>query len=128
MDVQVVAGGGAPQQQAPTVVSGQPDGASPGVQNAPPPTVPSLPPQQQSSSSASRGSLSAVAAKIFSGASQPHGSVNVSFRIENDPHVVVMVFTDPATGQEISQVPSEVMVQLAAFFDKHSGVTLDQTA
>jgi uncharacterized FlaG/YvyC family protein len=39
-----------------------------------------------------------------------------------------MVMTDPKTGKEIAQVPAEVMVQIAQFFDKESGVTLDRSA
>lgn len=131
MDVQVVAGAAAPQQQAPAVVPGQPNGGiAPASSPQPPgqlqPPLSATPgdPQQ-----ASQGALSDVAAQIFGGKSESaHPSVSVSYRIENDPHTVVMVFTDPATGQEITQVPSEVMVQLAAFFDKHSGVTLDKSA
>jgi uncharacterized FlaG/YvyC family protein len=55
-------------------------------------------------------------------------SVNVSYRVEHNPDIVVMVMTDPKTGKEIAQVPAEVMVQIAQFFDKESGVTLDRSA
>ncbi|MFN2448642.1 MAG: flagellar protein FlaG [Candidatus Baltobacteraceae bacterium] len=73
------------------------------------------------------GTLSPVVAKIFSqGAILQPVSVDVTYRSENG--AIVTVFTDPDTGKEISQVPAEVMVQIAQFFDKHSGITLDKSA
>lgn len=74
------------------------------------------------------GVLSPVVAKILAqgGTSQPV-SVNVSYRVEHDPNMIVTVFTDPHTGAEIAQVPAEVMIQIAQFFDKQSGVTLDRS-
>lgn len=74
------------------------------------------------------GSLSPVVAKLFSGDLPKSVTVNVSYRVEHDPNMIVTVFTDPTTGQEIAQVPPEVMVQFAQFFDKHSGVTVDRSA
>ena len=79
-------------------------------------------PQQQS------GVLSHIVAKLFSGGIPQPLSVNVSYRVEHDPNIIVTVFTDPATGREIAQIPAEVMVQIAQFFDKHSGVTVDRSA
>ncbi|HEY9179931.1 MAG TPA: flagellar protein FlaG [Candidatus Baltobacteraceae bacterium] len=68
-------------------------------------------------------------AKIFAGGGIPKPvAVNVSYRVEHDPNIIVTVFTDPTTGQEIAQIPPEVMVQIAQFFDKQSGVTLDRSA
>jgi uncharacterized FlaG/YvyC family protein len=70
-------------------------------------------------------------AKIFgqSSGSAPHPvTVNVSYRVEHNPNIIVTVFTDPKTGQEIAQVPAEVLIQIAQFFDKESGVTLDRSA
>jgi uncharacterized FlaG/YvyC family protein len=75
------------------------------------------------------GPLSPVVARIFGGGDVPQSvSVNVSYRVEHNPDMVVMVMTDPKTGKEIAQVPAEVMVQIAQFFDKESGVTLDRSA
>jgi uncharacterized FlaG/YvyC family protein len=75
------------------------------------------------------GPLSPVVAQIFGGGNAPQSvSVNVSYRVEHNPDIVVMVMTDPKTGKEIAQVPAEVMVQIAQFFDKESGVTLDRSA
>lgn len=75
------------------------------------------------------GPLSSTVAQIFGGGNAPQSvSVNVSYRVEHNPDIVVMVMTDPKTGKEIAQVPAEVMVQIAQFFDKESGVTLDRSA
>ncbi len=113
MDVQTVAAAGAQPQQTPPAAM-LPAAVLPSGAGAP---------------AHEEGILSPVLAKIFSqgGAAQPV-AVNVRYRVEHDPNMIVMVFTDPHTGEEIAQVPSDVMVQLAQFFDKHSGVTLDQNA
>lgn len=119
MDVQAVTGTGsaAPQDgaiAAPAPQPAVPDGAKAGSSHAGPP--PGLEP------------LAPVLAKIFGSAPAGAGAINVSYRVEHNPDMVVTIFTDPATGQEIAQFPSEVLVQMAQFFDKHSGVTLDRSA
>lgn len=55
------------------------------------------------------------------------GDLNVSYRVLND-HEIVTVFTDPKTGKEVTQVPSEALIGLAQFFDQHQGVTFDKSA
>jgi uncharacterized FlaG/YvyC family protein len=118
MDVHVVSGAAtAPVQAGPLPAQPQVGGTS-----------------EEQSSTGSRvnqnaGPLSPVVAQIFGGSNAPQSvSVNVSYRVEHNPDIVVMVMTDPKTGQEIAQVPAEVMVQIAQFFDKQSGVTLDRSA
>lgn len=75
------------------------------------------------------GPLSSVVAKLFAeDGAERSNAVNVSYRVEHDPNIIVTIFTDPNTGQEIAQIPPEVMLQLAQFFDKESGVTLDRSA
>jgi uncharacterized FlaG/YvyC family protein len=74
------------------------------------------------------GALSPLVAKLLSGGDPKPASVDVSYRVEHDPNIIVTVFTDPATGEVIAQIPPEVMLQFAQFFDKHSGVTLDRSA
>ncbi len=115
MDVRVVGAAEAAPQQAPPASAPQAGGST--AQ----PTSLSVP-QTQS------GVLSPIVAKLFSGGVPQPASVNVSYRVEHDPNIIVTIFTDPATGQEIAQIPPEVMVQIAQFFDKHSGVTLDRSA
>lgn len=116
MDVPgVVAAAAVEQQTAPPAAAAQPGGADPQPQVA------------NTSSTDDVGTLSPVVAHIFSsGAILQPVSVNVTYRVENG--AIVTVFTDPTTGKEISQVPAEVLVQIAQFFDKHSGVTLDKSA
>jgi len=123
MDVQVVASGAAGQQQLPAQFAAP---AASTAQPVPAAAVPGSAPQADS-----RGALSPIVAKIFGDAasSGPYPvTVNVSYRVEHDPNIIVTVFTDPKTGQEIAQVPAEVLVQIAQFFDKESGVTLDRSA
>ncbi len=122
MDVQVVVPGVPGQQQIPEAAAS----GAPQSQPLPASTPGSLQPAPQPH----EGSLSPVAAKIFGSNSalpQPD-AVNVSYRVVHDPDIIVTVFTDPKTGEEIAQVPAEVMVQMAQFFDKESGVTLDRSA
>lgn len=116
MDVHVVSGpAAAPAQSGPLPSQPQPAAAQEGSA-----------PQSQGDSA---GPLAPVVAKILGGGSSPQSvAVNVSYRVEHNPDMVVMVITDPKTGREIAQVPSEVMVQLAQFFDKEQGVTLDRSA
>lgn len=112
MDVQAVAAGQAAQTpQAPLQAVPQ----SSGTTETP-----------ASTAAAHSGALAPEVAKLFGGG---HGvSVNVSYRVEHDPNMIVTVLTDPGTGQVIAQIPSEVMVQIAQFFDKQTGVTLDRNA
>ncbi len=117
MDVRVVGAADAAPQQTPTV-GPLPDGQT----NAAPPVPQALP-------HADPGVLSPVVAKLFGQDGIPKPvAVNVSYRVEHDPNMIVTVFTDPQTGREIAQMPAEILVQIAQFFDKQSGVTLDRSA
>ena len=116
MDVRVVGAAEAAPQQTPPAGAQEAGGST---AQAP---LSHAPQQEQS------GVLSPVVAKLFSGGIPQPLSVNVSYRVEHDPNIVVTVFTDPSTGREIAQIPAEVMVQIAQFFDKQSGVTLDRSA
>lgn len=117
MDVRVVGAAEAAPQQTPPASAPEAGGST-----AQGPLSPA--PQQHEQS----GVLSPVVAKLFSGGIPQPLSVNVSYRVEHDPNIIVTVFTDPSTGREIAQIPAEVMVQIAQFFDKHSGVTVDRSA
>lgn len=114
MDVGVVGAVEAASQQTPP--AGTPQGGN----------TPAPQPVLGSSQGTHDGALSPTLAKLFGGSGKV--SVNVSYRVEHDPNIIVTVFTDPATGAEIAQIPPEVMVQIAQFFDKKSGVTLDRSA
>jgi hypothetical protein len=125
MDVQAVAAGATPQPQEAATPAAPPvlGGGSAISSGAPQSSVP-----QPSVPHGDAGPLSPVVAKILAHGDVPKPvSVNVSYRVEHDPNMIVTVFTDPNTGAEIAQVPAEVMVQIAQFFDKQSGVTLDRS-
>lgn len=64
-------------------------------------------------------------AKIFTGGASSH--VTVSFQVEHNPNEIVTVFKNSATGEIISQVPSEIMIKMAEFFDQVAGVVLDRS-
>jgi hypothetical protein len=115
MDVRVVGAAEAAPQPLPPAGSSQGGGSTQSDGAAATPQAPS-------------GVLSPVVAKLFSGAVAQPVTVNVSYRVEHDPDIIVTIFTDPTTGQEIAQIPPEVLVQIAQFFDKQSGVTLDRSA
>ena len=126
MEVQVVASGASGQQQPAQSAVPAAGAQAPAPAAAPQPGVLGSAPQVENT-----GALSPVVAKIFGSApgSAPQPvSVNVSYRVMHDPNIIVTVFTDPRTGQEIAQVPAEVLIQIAQFFDKESGVTLDRSA
>ncbi len=65
-------------------------------------------------------------AKIFVGGAS--SSVQVSFKVEHSPNEIVTVFRDTESGEVISQVPSEIMIKMAEFFDQVAGVVLDKHA
>ncbi len=98
-----------PQSQTPTQPQGQPV------------ATPASAPSQH------RPGLAPAVAKLFGGGAQA-GSLNVSYRVIKDIDEIVTVFTDPVTGAEIAQVPSEAMIGLAQFFDQERGATLDKNA
>jgi uncharacterized FlaG/YvyC family protein len=80
----------------------------------------------QSLAKAQPGGIAPVVAKIFGeGIPQPV-TLNVSYRV--DGAEIVTVFSDPKSGKEIAQFPSELMIKLAEFFDKSHGATLDKSA
>lgn len=67
-------------------------------------------------------------AKMFGSPSEPQTvNLDVSYRVVHSPNEIVTVFTDPKTGIEVAQFPPEIVIALAQFFDKNSGVTLDSS-
>jgi uncharacterized FlaG/YvyC family protein len=76
-----------------------------------------------------RSALAPAIAKLFSVPSPKEPtSLNVSYKIEGASDTIVTVFTDPTTGQEVAQIPPEVLIQIAQFFDQQQGATLDKSA
>ncbi|MBV8490397.1 MAG: hypothetical protein JO199_07710 [Candidatus Eremiobacteraeota bacterium] len=92
---------------------------------APAPGTTQTPPANASN----RQTIAPAIAKLFAVPQAPLPvSLDVSYRVERDPNVIVTVFTNPKTGQEVAQIPPEVLIHLAAFFDQSTGVTLDKNA
>jgi hypothetical protein len=76
-----------------------------------------------------RSTLASTVAKLFAIPSAPAPvSLDVSYRVERDPDVIVTVFSDPKTGEEVAQFPPEILINLSQFFDQPRGVTLDRNA
>jgi uncharacterized FlaG/YvyC family protein len=76
-----------------------------------------------------RSGLGPAIAKLFGTKSPPDPiRLDVSYRVLSKPDVIVTVFSDPQTGQEVAQFPPEILIGLAEFFDQQSGVTLDKDA
>jgi uncharacterized FlaG/YvyC family protein len=67
-----------------------------------------------------------TASQLFSG-TPSSGDVTVSIRVAQHPEEIVTIFRD-AHGNVIQQVPSEVVVRLAEFFDQQLGSLLDRNA
>lgn len=121
MDVRVVGSADAPPQQPQPAAAAQADGMVASGDSSASKVFANEP-------HLSNGELSPVVAQLLTGDISKHVTINVSYRVEHDPNIIVTVFTDPTTGQEIAQAPPEVMVQFAQFFDKHSGVAIDRNA
>jgi hypothetical protein len=78
---------------------------------------------------ANRSAIAPAIAKLFGNSGPPEPiRLDVSYRVLSDPNVIVTVFSDPKTGQEVAQFPPELLIHLAQFFDQPRGVTLDRNA
>jgi len=112
--------GGSPQNQE--VVAAPPAPAT--SSNAP--TTTDSKPQTTGSST-----LASVVAKLYnvqpsagSGSSEPE--LAISYKYVNQLQLVVTVFTNPQTGEEVAQFPPQELIGLAELFDQIDGVTLDR--
>lgn len=77
-----------------------------------------------SSAPAADLTLAPAISKLFGG--DDLNPVEVSFRPEGGE--VVTIFTDKKSGREIVQFPSEVLVQIAKYFEKLAGAVIDKKA
>jgi len=96
---------------------------------APAPSQPSEPQAPAANHPDNHSAIAPAVAKLFNLPS-PRSPVtlNVSYRVINDTHQIITVFTDPKTGQEVAQFPPEVLANLAQFFDQQHGATFDRSA
>ncbi len=115
----------APAPGSDIVVSG---GTGPEIAAAAPAATAPVSAEAPASGQQHDGTLTPAIAKLFAPTGiVDAGDLNVSYRVLSD-HEIVTVFTDPKTGKEVTQVPSEAMIGLAEFFDQHQGVTFDKSA
>jgi uncharacterized FlaG/YvyC family protein len=68
--------------------------------------------------------LAKAAEQVFA----PGIAVSVSYQVVHNHQEVVTVFKDAATGQVVNQVPPEILLRLAAFFDQMAGGLVDSNA
>ena len=124
MDVQTVAAG----------TSGPSEGVTPNAEVAAAPQAPAT----SSGSSGSSGSaqpkpvegstIAAAVAKLYNVSSGSSGQpqLAISYKYVSELQLVVTVFTNPQTGEEVAQFPPQELIGLAEFFDQIDGVTLDR--
>ena len=53
-------------------------------------------------------------------------ALDISYKYVSQLQLVVTVFTNAQTGEEVAQFPPQELIGLAEFFDQIDGVTLDR--
>jgi hypothetical protein len=81
---------------------------------------------QPSGGSATLASTIARLYNVDAGPSSAPQDLDVSYRVVQSLDLVVTVLTNPVTGQEVAQIPPEVLIGLAELFDQTDGVTIDK--
>jgi uncharacterized FlaG/YvyC family protein len=120
MDVQTVAAAGSSQS-----------GDTSPTQGAAAPQAAAASSHSSSTASAQQNqgesTLASVVAKLYnaSGPSGEPAQLAVSYKYVSQLQLVVTVFTNPQTGEEI-QFPPQELIGLAELFDQIDGVTLDR--
>ncbi len=82
----------------------------------------------QPKSPVNESTIAAAVAKIYnvsSGSSGPP-QLAISYKYISELKLVVTVFTNPQTGEEVAQFPPQELIGLAELFDQIDGVTLDR--
>ena len=75
--------------------------------------------------------IASVVAKLYGvgntpGSSSTSPQLSISYKYVSELQLVVTVFTNAQTGEEIAQFPPQELIGLAEFFDHVDGVTLDK--
>ena len=124
MDVQAVASG----------TSGPSEGVAPTAEVAAAPQAPATSSGSSAGTQpkpAEESTIAAAVAKIYnvsSGSSNQSQPLDISYKYVPELQLVVTVFTNPQTGEEVAQFPPQELIGLAEFFDQIDGVTLDRKA
>lgn len=125
MDVQAVAAASGPSD---AVSSNQEVAAAP---QAPATASASSGTPQAAHTPGTASTLASVVAKLYnvggaSGDSHESPQLNISYKYVSELQLVVTVFTNAQTGEEIAQFPPQELIGLAELFDQIDGVTLDK--
>jgi uncharacterized FlaG/YvyC family protein len=101
------------------------------AQQAPAPSSSSSGTTQQASPPSGSSTIASVVAKLYnvsnsSGSSEQSPQLAISYKYVSELQLVVTVFTNPQTGEEVAQFPPQELIGLAEFFDQIDGVTLDK--
>jgi len=82
----------------------------------------------QPKSPVNESTIAAAVAKIYNVSSGSSGQpqLAISYKYVSELQLVVTVFTNPQTGEEVAQFPPQELIGLAEFFDQIDGVTLDR--
>ncbi|MGA7569820.1 MAG: hypothetical protein WBG27_08305 [Candidatus Aquilonibacter sp.] len=112
--------------------TGQSGGVAPTTEVAAAPQAPAISSGASSApqpkSPVNESTIAAAVAKIYnvsSGSSGPP-QLAISYKYVSQLQLVVTVFTNPQTGEEVAQFPPQELIGLAEFFDQIDGVTLDR--
>ena len=112
-------GGGVPSTQE---VAAAPQAPAVSSHSSGPTQAPNLPNDS--------ATLASVVAKLYNvGSSQGSSGqpqLAISYKYVSELQLVVTVFTNPQTGEEVAQFPPQELIGLAEFFDQIDGVTLDK--
>lgn len=131
MDVSTVANAGVAAAASPAVTATSEQSVAPAqaAATAVPSAVDSPTTPATSAPQHNNSAIAPAIAKLFGSAVPPEPiRLDVSYRVLRDPNVIVTVFSDPKTGEEVAQFPPELLIQMAQFFDQHQGATLDRNA
>jgi uncharacterized FlaG/YvyC family protein len=74
--------------------------------------------------------LTAAIGHLFGAAEKPdvpQNPVQISYRSAGSQGIVT-VLTDRTSGKEVAEFPTQILLDMATFFDQQSGVTLDREA
>ena len=102
--------------------------AIPSVPAAPAPaatgSTPAATPGQTGRAIGETATFHAAVGAVFNGS-----DIDVSFRVAHDPNQIVIVYRNAQTGEVVSQIPSEAIIQLAEFFQREAtGALVDKGA
>ncbi|MGC2130818.1 MAG: hypothetical protein WA629_12055 [Candidatus Aquilonibacter sp.] len=84
--------------------------------------------QQPQQPKPEESTIASAVAKLYNVSPGPSGqpALDISYKYVSQLQLVVTVFTNAQTGEEVAQFPPQELIGLAEFFDQIDGVTLDR--